>query len=146
MQQTQEKQLFKVSDVKTISIEKDTLVFLNIFRKEPQLRAWLINEFAGVVEDIRDVWARKHVRNNVTSLGVIPTTSWEYLQEEPIVSCDFSHILAFRSKDINLLKYIEFEARKRLQVRQSLDKVFGSEDICASEKEQMEQFIKQLLP
>lgn len=141
----------RVFDLSGAIIVNNTLLFVDTLRDEPQLCEWAINDLGGMnkVSDVLNIWGRKVATENDTIFGKITLTSCQILSHKPITACDYKHILAFRSSDINLLKYIQFEVERRLAVRKQLANHVKFEDRKAQlkslEKKDVDVYVKQLL-
>lgn len=108
----------------TIQKAKDDcfmLTFTNVLREQPQLVQELKELYGNDVEHIEEMWVRLEVirENNV----IIHSRTSVQKCTPPIIAGEFTHTLTFFGTDFNYLKFIEWDALKKLEEREKLKNI-----------------------
>lgn len=100
--------------------------------------------------EIEEIWIRSTECNCMTPFGSAIYDKLEIYTVEPIISCDFMHVVAIHCEDENMLKYVEWSVEKHLN---ELNEIKGMGEIAeASDKptlkslksDDVQQFVKEL--
>lgn len=101
--------------------------------------------------EIVEVWIRSSECTCMTPFGTASYDKLELLTQEPIISCDFLHLVAVHCEDENLLKYVEWSVEKHLNELNALkslgDKSEEQKDnkkLKSLKKEDVDSFVKEL--
>lgn len=97
------------------------LTFTNVLRNQPQLVQELKELYGNDVEHIEEMWVRLEViRNNGK---IINSRTSIQKCTPPIIAGEYTHTLTFFGKDVNYLKFIEWDALKKLEEREKLSNI-----------------------
>lgn len=135
---------------------KQYVAYLNTLRGLKGVMASLHEEFDQYHNiEIVDVWIRFTEVNCTTPFGLASYLKPEILSHEPIISCDFTHVVAIHSDDNNMLEYVKWSIEKHLSGINALKALEGKvtdisdEDtrepkLKSLEKQDVEQFVQEL--
>lgn len=101
------------------------LVFCNELRNDESTTRWAYERFKGDVEQAENMWVRRTRQQiGLTKDGrKVYQDDVEILNEQPIISWEFNHMLVFYSNDVNKLKYIQYEILKRMKTISNLEQL-----------------------
>lgn len=95
--------------------------YLNTLRGLKGLMASLHQDFDNYDRiEIEEIWIRSTECTCMTPFGKAVYDKLEIMTVEPIISCDFMHVVAVHCEDSNLLKYVEWTIEKHLNELHSL--------------------------
>lgn len=115
-----------------------TLVFANILKDQPQLVQEL-KELYGSEVDIAEKWIRIEVVRS--PLGkIVKQRNIVHNCTPPIIKEGFTHSLAFHGKDENYLKFIQWDANKKLEERNKLKNLDIKEEVKVETKSEEPSF------
>lgn len=137
---------------------KDYVAYLNTLRGLKGVIASLHEEFDQYHNiEIVDVWMRFTEVKCSTPFGIASYLKPEILQNEPIIACDFTHVVAIHSDDKNMLEYVKWSVDKHLSGINALKALEGKEvdipefltdeskpQLKSLERQDVEQFVKEL--
>ena len=135
---------------------KQYIAYLNTLRGLKGVMASLHQEFDQYHNiEIVDVWIRFTEVSCTTPFGLASYLKPEILLNEPIISCDFTHVVAIHSDDNNMLEYVKWSIEKHLSGINALKALEGKimnipdEDtkepkLKSLEKQDVEQFVQEL--